>query len=254
MPVPLTVVDSPYREITRPIIDFVQVAAPRVAPRRGHRLHPRVRGRPLVGAPAAQPERAAAQGPAAVRAGRDGDQRAVAAGLHRHARTWTGWTAAWPGPVARPARPAGTPRSSVPDAAARPATNAASRATCRPRRMTPDAIDGLDEGDRRRADRRARSPTAGTAWPGSDGRVVFVRHALPGERVRRRDHRGAPGLPARRRGRDPVEAVTGPGRAAVPVRRAGRLRRLRPPARRPGRPARAEGRRGARAARPAWAG
>ena len=49
--------------------------------RRGHRVHPRVRGRPLVGAPAAQPERAAAQGPAAVRAGRDGDQRAVAAGV-----------------------------------------------------------------------------------------------------------------------------------------------------------------------------
>ena len=33
IPVPLTVVDSPYREITRPIIDFVKSAAPRTRPR-----------------------------------------------------------------------------------------------------------------------------------------------------------------------------------------------------------------------------
>ena len=58
-----------------------EVAAHDAPARRGHRLHPRVRRRPLVGAPAAQPERAAAQGPAAVRAGRDGDQRAVAAAV-----------------------------------------------------------------------------------------------------------------------------------------------------------------------------
>ena len=38
--------------------------------------------------------------------------------------------------------------------------------------------------------RSARSPTAGTASPGYEGRVVFVRHALPGERVRVADHRG----------------------------------------------------------------
>ena len=36
--------------------------------RRGRGLHPRVRRRPLVGAAAAQPDRAAAQGPAAVHA------------------------------------------------------------------------------------------------------------------------------------------------------------------------------------------
>ena len=81
LPVPLTVVDSPYREITRPIIDFVKTVRRETPARRGHRLHPRVRRRPLVGEPAAQPERAADQGPAAVRAGRHGDQRAVAARL-----------------------------------------------------------------------------------------------------------------------------------------------------------------------------
>ena len=56
-----------------------------------------------------------------------------------------------------------------------------------------------------------------------DGQVVFVRHALPGERVRRRGHRAAPGLPARRRGRDPrrrrrtgsSRPARTPGRAAA---------------------------------------
>ena len=47
--------------------------------RPGHGAHPRVRRRALVGAPAAQPERAAAEGPAAVHPGRHGDQRALAA-------------------------------------------------------------------------------------------------------------------------------------------------------------------------------
>ena len=55
---------------------------PPVQPARpGHRAHPGVRRRPLVGAPPAQPERAAAQGQVAVHARRDGDQRAVAAAL-----------------------------------------------------------------------------------------------------------------------------------------------------------------------------
>ena len=66
---------------------------PQEPPRRRHRVHPRVRRRPLVGAAAAQPERAAAEGQAAVPAGRHGDQRRVAAGVlppaqgpHRAAR------------------------------------------------------------------------------------------------------------------------------------------------------------------------
>ena len=79
IPVRLKVIESPYREITRPVLEYVK---------RIRSDNPRdvvtvfipeyVVG-PLVGAAAAQPERAAAQGPAAVPAGRDGDQRAVAA-------------------------------------------------------------------------------------------------------------------------------------------------------------------------------
>ena len=86
LPVPLTVLDSPYREITRPVLDYVRDIR-RVEPaRRRHRLHPRVRRRPLVGAAAAQPERAAAQGPAAVPAGRDGDERGLPAAVLRAAQ------------------------------------------------------------------------------------------------------------------------------------------------------------------------
>ena len=84
-----------------------------------------------------------------------------------------------------------------------------------------------------------------------DGRVVFVRHALPGERVLAAVTEDAQGLPARRRGRDP-RAVAGPGRAAVPVRRPGRLRRLRLAARRAGRPAGAEGRRSCASSCAGW--
>ena len=196
MPVPLTVVDSPYREITRPILDFVRrCAASR--PRRGHRLHPRVRRRPLVGEPAAQPERAAAQGPAAVRAGRDGDQRAVAARLQRRT-TWTGW------------RQAGrTPRAVR-------AADATSRAThrrrvhrgrrARPRRMS---------GHRARAGGRAGRARRALRGPRHDGQVVFVRHALPGERVLRR---GSPTNQGYLRA-DAVEillAVAGPGHPPCP--------------------------------------
>ncbi len=50
-----------------------------VAAHRGHGVHPRVRRRSLVGAGAAQPECAAAEGPAAVHAERDGDFRSLAA-------------------------------------------------------------------------------------------------------------------------------------------------------------------------------
>ena len=50
-----------------------------VAAHRGHRVHPRVRRRALVGTGAAQPECAAAEGPAAVHAECDGDFGSVAA-------------------------------------------------------------------------------------------------------------------------------------------------------------------------------
>lgn len=52
-------------------------------PRRHQRLHPRIRGRPLVGERATQSELAAAEGPITVRTGRHGHQRALATTLHR---------------------------------------------------------------------------------------------------------------------------------------------------------------------------
>ena len=94
---------SPYREITRPIVDYVQVDPHRQPARPRHRLHPRVRRRPLVGAGPAQPERAAAQGPPALHAGRHGVERPVAAALVRGRR----------------GRRLRRPRSSAPSAAAR---------------------------------------------------------------------------------------------------------------------------------------
>ncbi len=62
--VPLTMLDSPYREITRPVVGLRRSIRRDQPPRPGRRLHPRVRRRPLVGEPAAQPVR-----PAGSRAG-----------------------------------------------------------------------------------------------------------------------------------------------------------------------------------------
>ena len=81
LPVKLTVLESPFREITGAGGELRQEAAGRTSQRPGQRVHPRVRGRALVGEPAAQPVRAAPEGPAAVPEQRDGDQRAVAARL-----------------------------------------------------------------------------------------------------------------------------------------------------------------------------
>jgi amino acid transporter len=80
IPVPLTVLDSPYREITTPA-GARRPAAARQPARRGRGLHSRIRRRALVGAAAAQPERTTPQGAAAVPARRHGSQRPVAAGL-----------------------------------------------------------------------------------------------------------------------------------------------------------------------------
>ena len=71
---------------------------------RGHRLHPRVRGRPLVGADPAQPERAAAEGPAAVHPRRDGDLGALPPGLLQQGR---GAAGAGDGQRQLPPQPAG---------------------------------------------------------------------------------------------------------------------------------------------------
>ena len=79
--VPLKVLHSPYRELVKPIVDYADRDPPRQPARRGRRLHPGVRRRPLVGAAAAQPDRAAAQGPAAVHARCDGHLGALPAAV-----------------------------------------------------------------------------------------------------------------------------------------------------------------------------
>ncbi len=81
IPVPLTVVASPYREITRPVMGVRQAAAPGKPPRHRHRVYPGVRAGALVGAVAAQPERAAAEVPAAAAARRGRGQRALPAAV-----------------------------------------------------------------------------------------------------------------------------------------------------------------------------
>ena len=66
--VPLKVIASPYREITRPVLDYVKRVS-KESPRTVVTVFiPEYVVGPLVGAGAAQPERAAAQGPAAVHA------------------------------------------------------------------------------------------------------------------------------------------------------------------------------------------
>ena len=82
-----------------------------------------------------------------------------------------------------------------------------------------------------------------------EGQVLFVRHALPGERVVARVTEGEEG--ARFLRADAVEildAVQGPRRGALPVRRPRPLRRLRLAARQARRPAPAQGRGHRRAA------
>ena len=64
--VPLEIVYSPYRELTRPVMRFIDELDARYENDIDHGAAPRVRGAPLVGQPAPQPERAAAQGPPAV--------------------------------------------------------------------------------------------------------------------------------------------------------------------------------------------
>ena len=86
LPVQLVVIDSPFRETVRPLRALRAPAAARVSGRRDLDHHPRVRGRPLVGEPAAQPDGAADQGPAPVRAVGDGHERAVGARQRRRGR------------------------------------------------------------------------------------------------------------------------------------------------------------------------
>ena len=81
IPVPLTVVASPYREITRPVIGYVKRLR-RESPRDIVTVYiPEYVLGSLVGAVAAQPERAAAEVPAAAAARRGGGQRALPAAV-----------------------------------------------------------------------------------------------------------------------------------------------------------------------------
>ena len=74
------------------------------------------------------------------------------------------------------------------------------------------------------------------------GRVVLVRHALPGERVLAQVTEATTRF-ARADAMQVLDRVAGPGRAALPARPPGRLRRLRLAARQPGGAAAAQGRR-----------
>ena len=136
-------------------------------------------------------------------------------------------------PTERRAR-RGAPRRPAPTCGGRGRASTRPPTTARPRR---------DHAPTARRDDRRRRPTVelevgpvahgGHCVARHDGRVVFVRHALPGERVGRRITDGGEGDRFLRA--DAVEvlrAVAGPGRAALPVRRPGRLRRLRLAARR----------------------
>ena len=156
--VPLKVLYSPYREVIRPIVR-VRRGDPRGQPaRRGRGLHPGVRRRPLVGAAAAQPDRAAAQGPAAVHA------RGMVTSVPYQLRSleaakerdeWRPSSGARPGDVRRGRRRSQRPRRTIQAGA-----TGLERST-----VGPVAHGGHCVARTRRA------------------RCVFVRHALPGERV-----------------------------------------------------------------------
>ena len=125
---------------------------------RGHGLHPRIRGRALVGADPAQPERAAAEGPAAVHPRRDGDLGALPPRLLRPRR---GADRAGDGPGERPPLAARLMRPKCdPDAN----SSAGDDVVIGPVEVGPIAHGGH-------------------CVARHEGRVIFVRHALPGERV-----------------------------------------------------------------------
>ena len=228
IPVPLTVVESPYREITRPVRRLRQGHPPGQPAGAGRGVRPAVRRRPLVGERAAQPERAAAPRPAAVPARRHDHHRAVAAGeLPR------------PG-GRRPRRPGPAPGDLR-------------------RGLTEDEVESTPMAERRRptlARGRPERGRRGGGWTGTEfevtvgpvahgghcvarheGRVVFVRHTLPGERVvvRVTEDRH-PGF-CRADAIEVLEASPDRVERPCPYSGPGPLRRLRLAARRPGRAA-----------------
>ena len=151
--VPLKVLHSPYREVVRPIVEYAQEIRQRQPARRGRGLHPGVRRRPLVGAAAAQPDRAAAQGPAAVRA------RAS-------------WSSRCPTSCGRPRSPASA--RSATRRACTPATCAAAASTST--RDRPDRQD--DRVSRRRPARARRAGARGSGSGSGRGRPGRPRRPL----------------------------------------------------------------------------
>ena len=81
--IPLKILDSPYREITKPIVDHVRDGQAQQPTRCDHGVRPGVRGGSVVGEPLAQPERPAVEDPAALHAGGHGGQRPVAVAVVR---------------------------------------------------------------------------------------------------------------------------------------------------------------------------
>src|SRR4029079_12599450 len=125
-----------------------------VAAHRCHGVHPGIRRRALVGTGAAQPERAAAQGEAALRAECDGDIGSVAAEFVRATQ----------------------------DAAA--ACGSGGRTQGLP--GWREQVDEFDEPPWPAELTLTTGPPAngGSCVARYEGRVVFVRYALPGETVR----------------------------------------------------------------------
>ena len=230
LPVPLRALDSPYREVTRPIVDYV-ADPPREPARPRGRVHPRVRRRALVGAAPAQPERPAAQDAPALHARGHGHDRAVAAGVVRGPR----------GPAGRPGvgdvhRGGPTPEHRA----------AAGRRRGRGRR----------HGGRARGALRRAARGAGRVRPARAARRAGGRPAHPGPRQRpvlaRGRRRGGRGLARPGRAPCPVAGPGGAGAATGSTRRwtaagaqgAGGARATGPPP--PGWSARARGRGGPR--------
>ena len=79
--VPFVIVESPYRALVRPFVTYLDVTDPRRG-RDDHGHHPRVRGTPLVGADALQPDRQPAARGAAGSPRHGGGDRALPAGAH----------------------------------------------------------------------------------------------------------------------------------------------------------------------------
>ena len=75
--IPLEIVHSPYRELTRPVLRFIDELDARYENDIITVVHPGVRRHVVVGAPAPQPERAVPQGAAAVPQGHGRDLGAV---------------------------------------------------------------------------------------------------------------------------------------------------------------------------------